>query len=284
MITVLGSINMDLVTSTDKDPDWGETVIGSQFHTNFGGKGANQAVAAAKLGAKVQMIGAVGNDAFGQDYLEHLKQYGIKTEHIQTIQNERTGVAAITLHNEENKIIVVPGANAHVTPEVVEKHKEAIQQSEWLLLQLEIPAESVNKAIEIAHATGTKVILNPAPFQPIPQTWIEKLTYLTPNESEANQLLKQYSGNKFNLQDKLIITKGEKGVTFYQNEQENHIPAPKVKAVDTTGAGDTFNGALTTALAEGTTLKEACEFASKAAAISVTKLGAQTGMPAREEL
>jgi ribokinase len=284
MITVVGSMNMDLVTETTKDPKWGETVLGEQFHTSFGGKGANQAVAAAKLGAKVGMIGAVGDDTFGQEYLQHLHRLGIYTDLIQTIQNERIGIAAITIYKGENKIIVVPGANAHITPGIIETHKEAIQQSEWLLIQLEIPTESVQKAIEIAHQGGVKIILNPAPFQEIPEHWINKITYMTPNESEAFSLLKQYEGSPSNLQEKLIITKGEKGVSFHENGCKIEIPSPKVKAVDTTGAGDTFNGALAAALSEGKPLREAVEFAGRAAAISVTKLGAQTGMPSRKDM
>ncbi|WP_456273178.1 ribokinase [Bacillus sp. AK031] len=284
MITVIGSINMDLVTITGKDPGWGETIIGEQFDTNFGGKGANQAVAAAKLGAEVQMIGAVGNDLYGQEYLSHLENQGVQTQAIKVIQGERTGIAAITVCKSENKIIEVPGANAHITPRVIEEHKHIILNSDWLLLQLEIPKESVEKAIQFANEGKVKVILNPAPYITMPEDIIEQVTWLTPNENEAVKLLNQYKGDKEKLLKKLIITKGEKGVTYPDHGMTTSLFPPKVKPKDTTGAGDTFTGALAVALAEGQSLKEACQFAVKAAALSVTKLGAQSGMPTRKEL
>lgn len=287
MITVLGSINMDLVTVTGKDPSLGETVIGEQFSTIPGGKGANQAVAAAKLGADVQMIGRVGDDLFGKEYLTHLRNLGISTDNVKPVTHERTGIASITVYEGDNKIIVVPGANLQVTPDVVEEYKEEILKSDWLLLQFEIPMESVEKALEIAHKGGVKVILNPAPFEQIPKHWFEMITYLTPNQYEAAQLFTMYQNEPdllTSLKEKLVITKGAKGVLLFEGEREVSIPALKVEAVDTTGAGDTFNGALALALSEGNDLKRACEFAVKASALSVTKLGAQSGMPNRDEV
>ncbi|TYS17769.1 ribokinase [Rossellomorea vietnamensis] len=284
MITVIGSINMDLVTITGKDSAWGETVIGDRFHTSFGGKGANQAVAAARLGAKVQMIGAVGDDVYGKEYIKHLEKEGIRTELIKVINGEQTGIAAITVHDSENKIIVVPGANSHITPQVVEEHKETICKSEWLLLQLELPLESVKKAIDIAHSNGVKIILNPAPYSSIPWQWIKKVHYLTPNEIEADQLVQENAAHSDQLYQKLIITKGRDGVVLYLGEKKVEIPAKKVSAVDTTGAGDTFNGALAAELDEGSSLKEACIVACEAATKSVMVVGAQEGMPTREEL
>ncbi len=287
MITVLGSINMDLVTVTRKDPSIGETVLGDQFSTIPGGKGANQAVAAAKLGADVQMIGRIGDDLFGQEYLNHFMKLGISTENVEPVTDEKTGIASITVYEGDNKIIVVPGANNFLTPEVVDDHKEDIIKSDWLLLQLEIPLESVEKSLEIAYKNGVKVILNPAPFHKIPKDWIKMATYLTPNQYEAAQLLDLYKKDEKllnNLKEKLVITKGSAGVVIFEGNKEQSIPALKVEAVDTTGAGDTFNGALAVGLSEGKSLREACQFAARAAAISVTKLGAQLGMPNRTEL
>lgn len=287
MITVLGSINMDLVTITNKDPLLGETVIGEHFSTIPGGKGANQAVAAAKLGAEVQMIGRVGDDLFGNEYLTHLRNLGISTDSVKPVTHGKTGIASITVYEGDNKIIVVPGANLQLTPKVVEEYKEEIVKSDWLLLQFEIPLESVEKALEIAHQGGVKVILNPAPFEQIPKHWFEMITYLTPNEYEAEELFSLYKNDQDvlnSLKEKLVITKGAQGVLLYDGKKEVTIPALKVETVDTTGAGDTFNGALAVALSEGNDLKSACEFAVKAAALSVTKLGAQSGMPSRDEV
>ncbi|MCA1065222.1 ribokinase [Rossellomorea aquimaris] len=287
MITVLGSINMDLVTVTKKDPSLGETVMGERFSTVPGGKGANQAIAAAKLGADVQMIGRVGTDLFGEEYIQHFHKQGISTANVEPVTDEKTGIAAITVYEGDNKIIVVPGANHHLTPDVVMAHKDDILQSDWLLLQLEIPLESVGKALEIAHEGGVRVILNPAPFTGIPKEWIGMTTYITPNEYEASELMKLYEGDEETsalLREKLVMTKGPEGVVIFEGDQEVNIPTLKVEAVDTTGAGDTFNGALAVGLTEGKTLKEACEFAAKAAALSVTKFGAQAGMPERKEL
>lgn len=287
MITVLGSINMDLVTVTSKDPSLGETVMGEQFSTIPGGKGANQAVAAAKLGAEVQMIGRVGDDLFGKEYLTHLRNVGISTKNVKPVTDEKTGIASITVYEGDNKIIVVPGANLHVTPEVVEGCKEEILKSDWLLLQFEIPMESVEKALEIAHKGGVNVILNPAPFAHIPKHWFEMITYLTPNEYEAEELYTLYKSEPEllnRMKEKLVITKGSQGVLVFDRGKETLIPALKVTAADTTGAGDTFNGALAVALSEGRGLKSACEFAVRASGLSVTKLGAQSGMPSREEV
>ncbi|MGF2617992.1 ribokinase [Rossellomorea vietnamensis] len=284
MITVLGSLNMDLVTVTKSEPQWGETVIGEEFHTHFGGKGANQAVAASKVGADVHLIGAVGDDLYGKEYIQHLQKLGINTEAIHSVANSRTGTASITVRNSENKIIVIPGANGYITTQIVEKNKELIKRSDWLLLQLEIPQDSVGKAIDIAYQYRVGVILNPAPYQQLPREWIDKITYLTPNELEAELVLKNYPGNRQTLLNKMIITKGSKGVTIFFQGKEVNIPAYKVDALDSTGAGDTFNGGLAAALAEGKPLRDACIFASKAAAISVTKLGAQSGMPTRMEM
>jgi ribokinase len=286
-ITVIGSINMDLVTSTTIIPKVGETVLGHSFHTIPGGKGANQAVAASRLGADVTMVGAVGNDSFGKTLVEHLTNEGINTENIMKVKDTSTGIASIIVSEADNSIIVVPGANNHITPEVIKKHEDKIINSNILLLQLEIPLESVTRAVELAKKHGIRTILNPAPIQKLPKELLEMVDYLTPNEHEQTLLFDSIDGTEEELakfKEKCIVTKGSKGVMFYKNGEKIEIPSILVEAVDTTGAGDSFNGALATALCEGLDIEEACRFANVVGAISVTKLGAQTGMPTKKEV
>lgn len=285
-ITVIGSINMDLVTSTNRVPILGETVMGEAFHTIPGGKGANQAVAAARLGADVTMVGCVGNDLFGQDLLKHLKEQGVNVDHVEPVTDSSTGIAAITISKGENQIIVIPGANYHVTPAFVAKFEDVIATSDILLLQLEIPLESVEKAVELAFKHQVKVILNPAPIQPLSKALLEKVDYLTPNEYEQQMLfdsIKWTEHEREAMLKKCIITRGSKGITFYQDEKVE-IPSFKVAVVDTTGAGDSFNGGFAYSTSQGASLEDACQFASAVAALSVTKLGAQGGMPTMEEV
>jgi ribokinase len=285
-ITVIGSINMDLVTSTGIIPKVGETVLGDSFHTIPGGKGANQAVAAARIGADVTLIGCVGDDAFGKTLIDHLKRQGIHTERVETATNTSTGIASITLSHSDNSIIVVAGANHYVTPELIDKNEDIISNSSMLLLQLEIPLESVIRAVELAKKHNIPVILNPAPIQRLPKELLEMVDFLTPNEHEQELLLSSIDGTKEEedrIRAKCIVTKGSKGVMVYENG-EVEIPSFQVEAVDTTGAGDSFNGALAVALCKGLTLVDACRFANVVGAISVTKLGAQSGMPTRNEV
>jgi ribokinase len=285
-ITVIGSINMDLVTCTNRVPVMGETVLGESFHTIPGGKGANQAVAAARLGADTCLIGCIGNDLFGQDLLAHLKKQGINTDYVEPVTHSTTGTASITISNGDNHIIVVPGANYAVTPEFVAKHEQVIAESDILMLQLEIPLDSVEKAVEIANKHHVKVILNPAPIQPLSKELLKKIDYLTPNEYEQQLLFESNEWTEIEREEmisKCIITKGSKGIVFYSNG-EKEIPSYKVDVVDTTGAGDSFNGALAYSLSHGASLEDACQFANAVAALSVTKLGAQGGMPTLEEV
>jgi ribokinase len=285
-ITVIGSINMDLVTCTNRVPVMGETVMGESFHTIPGGKGANQAVAAARLGADTCLIGCIGNDLFGQDLLAHLKKQGINTSYVEPVTHSSTGTASITISNGDNHIIVVPGANYAVTPEFVAKHEQVIAQSDLLMLQLEIPIESVEKAVELANKHHVKVILNPAPIQPLSKELLKKIDYLTPNEYEQQLLFESNEWTEIEREEmisKCIITKGSKGIVFYSNG-EKEIPSYKVDVVDTTGAGDSFNGALAYSLSHGASLEDACQFANAVAALSVTKLGAQGGMPTFAEV
>ncbi|KKI89227.1 ribokinase [Bacillus sp. SA1-12] len=285
-ITVIGSINMDLVTRTDTIPKVGETVLGEAFFTIPGGKGANQAVAAARLGAEVTMLGCVGEDSFGKELKQHLSNQGINIEHIQTIPDTSTGIASITLSEGDNSIIVVSGANSEVTPEFVSRFEDLIAQSDIILLQLEIPLSSVMEAVTIAKKHHVPVILNPAPIQQLPKSLVLQADYITPNEHEEELLLsaKDLSDKEVKeLKQKCIVTKGSKGVQLYHGVEEQ-IHGYKVSAVDSTGAGDCFNGALAVFISKGAPLKEACQYANAAAALSVTKLGAQAGMPTLEEV
>lgn len=285
-ILVIGSINADLVFQTDRRPEAGETVLGNSFITVPGGKGANQAVAAARLGAKVGFLGCVGDDANGRLMLENLQKQGVDTQGISILEGVSTGVAGIVLSGGENSIIVIPGANHLVTKEIIDSHIDFLSGSKIIILQLEIPIDTVEYVLELCNKKSIPVILNPAPAGDIGMDSILKATYITPNETElirlfgdrkSEDILKEYP-------NKLILTLGKNGAYYHDGEKLVHVKGHDVKVVDTTGAGDTFNGALAVGVIEGKDLKESVDFANKAAAISVTKLGAQGGMPGREEL
>ncbi|WP_077328834.1 ribokinase [Virgibacillus siamensis] len=281
-VCIVGSINMDLTVSVGKMPVKGETTLGDEFFTNPGGKGANQAVAAARMGAAVNFIGAVGDDPFGKTVTDNLKNEGIDTEGIISVPDTATGIANIILSERDNRIIVVSGANNHVTPELVESKRTLIEQSDIVLLQLEIPINTIETTVQIAREAGVPVMLNPAPFQQLNESVLHRVTYLTPNELEAREL--QNSSLVDQLAGKIVTTKGHDGVAFTENGTPQQIAGHEVEAVDTTGAGDTFNGALATEIARGENLHQAILVANAAAAISVTKIGAQHGMPTRNEV
>jgi ribokinase len=262
-------------------PKVGETVLGQSFTTTPGGKGANQAVAAARLGAEVSFIGCVGNDAFGHELREHLKNEGVNFCEGKKNSVKHTGIASITLSDQDNSIIVVPGANEELTPSVMEYFQGIIVKSDIILLQLEIPMKTVEHAIEIASLHGVPVILNPAPIQFVSAQTLKNVAYVTPNEHET-EVLK--SIDDVDLVSKLIVTKGKHGVSFWENEKQVDISSHVVEVIDTTGAGDAFNGALAVALSEGKSVRDACQFATAVGALAVTKLGAQSGMPTRSEV
>ncbi|ANY72006.1 ribokinase [Paenibacillus ihbetae] len=285
-ITVIGSASMDLVVTSATRPGAGETVLGDSFKTVPGGKGANQAVAAARLGAEVTMIGRVGDDSFGQVILNNLKGNGIVADYVEPVTDMESGTAHIILAEGDNSIVFVKAANDLVTPDYVDRAAEVIQGSDIVLIQQEIPEETVVHVSDLCAKYGVPLILNPAPARPVPQSVIEKAAYITPNEHEAavlfgeeplGEVLKRYP-------NKLIVTEGKKGVRYYDGSQEVVVPGYKVEAVDTTGAGDTFNGAFAVALAEGMILSDSLDFANRAAALSVMKFGAQGGMPTRREV
>jgi len=281
MITVVGSINMDLVVQTDRFPKQGETALGNLYTTVPGGKGANQAVAAARLGSDVKMIGAVGQDAFGIELLAGLEEEGIQIQHVKQTDGA-SGIANILLSEGDNRIIVVPGANHSVTSEEIEALTEQLAASDLVMMQLEMPIPVIQRTLEICHQHGVPTILNPAPASGFTAQFLPYCTYLTPNETEAEEI---FGGDwETVLQDypnRLVVTLGHKGAQFYDGEKQVIVEGFPTKAVDTTGAGDTFNGALAAALAEGLAFEEAVRFANAAASLSVEKFGAQGGMPER---
>lgn len=273
---------MDLTITTEKMPLQGETVLGNDFATYPGGKGANQAVAAARLGADVNMIGAVGQDPFGKELLEHLQTEGINITGVERHAEKPTGIANIILSEKDNRIIVAPGANMELSPETVAKHQELIEQSDVVLLQLEIPMETIAHTIQIAKECRVPIIVNPAPYQTLPDAILTNAAYLTPNEIEAEAMEKDPLFAA--VQHKLITTQGARGVTFHDRGANQFLPSYPVTVKDTTGAGDTFNGAFATEIGAGCSVSNAVEFANAAAALSISKIGAQGGMPARQEV
>ena len=285
-VTVIGSSSMDLVVTSNIRPGAGETVLGESFKTVPGGKGANQAVAAARLGADVSMIGCVGEDHYGKAILENFKSNGVSVENVKPVTDSDSGTAHIILAEGDNSIVVVKGANDHITPDYVEKAKEKIKEADIVLIQQEIPEETVEYVAQLCQELKVPLLLNPAPARPLKAEVIEQVSYITPNEHEAEllfegkekeEVLKQYP-------NKLFITEGKQGVRYFNGEKEVVVPSYQVETVDTTGAGDTFNAALAVALAEGMGFEKGIQFANRAASLSVTKFGAQGGMPTRKEV
>jgi ribokinase len=286
-IVVVGSINMDLVTLAPRFPGAGETLLGERFLTVPGGKGANQAVAAARLGAEVALVGAVGSDAFGVELKRGLAAEGIDLAHVATRDDVGSGTASITVAEGDNQIIVVPAANAHVTPAQVEAARPLIERADAVLVQMEIPLESVEATVRLGHRLGVPVILNPAPAQRLPRDWLALASYLTPNQHELATVLGGAADEDFRaLMERapcpVVLTRGDEGAWYREHGQAQHQPGFPVTVVDTTGAGDTFNGALAVYLREGLAL--AVRKACAAAALSVTQLGAQGGMPRAAEV
>ena len=295
-ILVVGSSNTDMVIKAAHLPRPGETILGGTFFMNPGGKGANQAVAIARLGGSVTFICKTGSDIFGHQSQQLFEEEGINTSYVFSDSGNPSGVALITVDEKaENCIVVASGANANLLPSDLEKAEEAIERADLVLMQLEVPMETVCFVADIAWQKGKKVILNPAPAHPLPADLLRHLYLITPNETEAEMI----TGVKITDESSageaaralsgmgvqhVIITLGSKGALIYSNGKAEMVPALKVEAVDTTAAGDVFNGALTVALSEGRSLKEAARFACKASAISVTRVGAQSSAPYRNEV
>jgi len=292
-ILVVGSSNTDLVIRVPEIPRPGETLLGGEFNTFPGGKGANQAVAAARAGGEVVFVAAVGDDAYGKEAVAGYRKDGINTDNIKTCPGVASGIATITVsHSGENAICVAPGANAELLPVDLDGVKELFRTAACMLVQLESPLETVQKAVELCEQHDTRVILNPAPAAELPDAILEKISIITPNETEAETLtgvsvtdLDSAAKAADVLHGKgvgtVIITLGARGA--YLSDQTTGarelIPGFSVKAVDTTAAGDVFNGQLVVALAEGRILGEAIRLAHAAAALSVQKMGAQSSVP-----
>ena len=285
-IMVIGSISTDFNVQTDRKPKVGETVKGKSVSTSFGGKGANQAVAAARLGANVHMVGTVGSDEFGHLLIDNLEANGISTTLVEQVNNVESGSAHIILADNDNSIIYIPGANNEIKEERLDKLKDEMKTAEYVIIQNEIPMPIISGLIEICDELSVKIIYNPAPAEEMDLDLIDKVTYFTPNENEFSLLFPELTleeGLK-TYPNKLIITLGDEGVAYSNGEEIIQIPSYKVKVKDTTGAGDTFNGALAYALSVDADLKTSIQFANLVAAISIQKDGAQGGMPTLEEV
>jgi ribokinase len=296
-ITVIGSSNTDLVAKTPRMPAPGETVLGAEFITAPGGKGANQAVAAARLGGEVTLIAKVGRDTFGEQALENFKRDRIITDLVFRDEQAPSGVALIFVDEAgENTIAVAAGANANLSREEIDQARTTIESADAVLLQLEIPLQTVAHAISIASAANIPIILNPAPAQPPSPSFLnEKLTFLTPNEVEASLLSgvevnDDVSAEKAGREllkygiSHIILTLGAMGAMLVNAKQSRLFPTKQVEVVDTTAAGDVFNGAFAYAIAKGEKSAKAIEFATAAATLSVTRLGAQPSIPTADEV
>ena len=295
-VFIVGSINQDFVLSVDRRPQPGETVTEAQLSKSSGGKGANQAAAAALLGASVKFLGRVGDDGFGEPLVEALADKGVDTSLIEASPDSSTGTAFITVTPDgENAITVAPGANRTLSADDVDDASDAIGDARVLVAQMEVPPEVVLRAVEVAARQGTRALVNLAPTSEVPRKLLEKLDHLVVNEHEAAFLL---HGRVEGVQGALsaapellelgpksaVITLGREGAVFSDGESTNHLPAPKVDAVDTTGAGDAFVGALVAKIAQELPLNDAVAYAVRAGAAAVTRKGAQGALPTPESV
>ncbi|MBW8327035.1 MAG: ribokinase [Prolixibacteraceae bacterium] len=295
-ILIVGSSNTDMVIKTHNFPAPGETILGGRFLMNAGGKGANQAVAAARLGGMVTFVGKIGDDIFGKQAVQQLEDEGINVDFVAVDPENPSGVALITVDKKgENSIVVAPGSNGTLSSADFDKAIAELDDSEFVLMQLEIPIPTVEHIARMAAKKQKKVVLNPAPAAVLTDELLQNLYIITPNETEAELLTgikvtDEQSALKAALVlnekgvELVIITMGSAGAFLLSNGKSEIISAPKVEAVDTTAAGDTFNGALVVALSEGKTIQKSIAFANKAAAISVTRIGAQSSVPFRKEI
>jgi len=290
-ILVIGSSNTDMTIKAARIPAPGETILGGDFKMGPGGKGANQAVAAARLGGNVTFVCKVGRDLFGENAVRGYEKEGIDTSHI-LYSEKPSGVALIMVDaSGENVISVAPGANGDMTVEDIRSMRDIIISADYLILQLEIPVAAVLEAAKIAHNAGVYVILNPAPATKLPEEIFGYLSLITPNQTEAALMtgIKEdidAAMNKLSLMGvkNILFTLGSKGSAVWTGSEALIVPAQKVNAVDATAAGDTFCGALCVAMSEGLSLKDAAEFATKASALTVQKMGAQESIPHRKDI
>lgn len=296
-VVVVGSCNMDIYSWTHHLPEPGETVIGYRYWMGMGGKGANQAVAACRLGAEVSMVSRVGNDLFGQKMLETLHGEGVNCEAIQTDHHVGSGVALVVVDKiPENIVVVVPGANMHITPEDIEAAAGKLQAVDVLMMQLEIPLETIEHALEIARKEDTFCILNPAPAHPLPESILRKTHLLTPNQNEAKILTGVHADTLEGAKaagkallamgaQSAIITLGSMGALLVRPGECIHLEGTQIEdAIDTSGAGDAFMGGLAVAIAEGKSLEDATRFANINGALSTRRPGAMPSMPTRREV
>ena len=295
-VVVIGSNMMDLLSHIPRLPKMGETLIGDSFHLGFGGKGANQAVMAARLGAKVGMVTKVGDDIFGKMTYDNFSKFGISTEYIFTEENMSSGVAPIFVDkNGDNMIVIIPGANLALAVDEVQMASQMIQSAKLVVSQLEIEEESIIAGFKIARKANVLTILNPAPAKPISSELINLTDLLIPNETEAELLTNievngvqgaEEAAKKLMEQGakKVLLTLGKDGAFLYEDKKKTYFQAVKVDAVDTTGAGDAFIGSLSYGMAKGMSLSSAVRFANEAAALSVTKIGTQTSFPTLDEV
>lgn len=286
-VAVVGSLNMDIVVEADAPPKAGETTFGTSVRFVPGGKGANQAYGLAKLGADVSMIGALGQDAFGERIAADMREAGVAMDGVKRLHDAATGVASILLTESDNRIVVVPGANARCLPQDVDANREEIAAADVLLVQLEIPLETVTHAVRTAKALGKTVVLNPAPARELPDELLALVDVLTPNEHELARIsgidgdAEQAMAGLLRRGARAVVTTlGAQGCAYAGEDGAiGREPGHRVEVVDTTGAGDAFNAGLAYAIAGGEPLADAVRFAGRVAALSVTKFGAQAGMP-----
>jgi len=287
-LAVVGSLNMDMAVTTPRIPGRGETVLGDALHISPGGKGANQAFALARLGAGVTLFGCAGDDDFGRRLTDNLAQSGVGIGHIHHLPGVQTGVAMITVDASDNTIVVIPGANARVDRDYIDQVRPWLLQSDLVMMQLEIPLDTVVYVSDLCHAAAIPILLNPAPAARLPAGLLDQVRWITPNEHEA-RLVYGYEGPLEDLlvryPGKLIVTLGASGSVMADgNGQIIRTPAVPAHVIDTTGAGDTFNAALAYAICHGFENRQALSFANAAAGISTEHLGAQAGMPSYRQV